>query len=48
MKQSLLLYLFILALVFNVFTYSYYSGQVAFEKERFDKLTKKHKPKKPK
>lgn len=41
MKQSLLLYLFILALVFNVFTYSYYSGQVAFEKERFDKLTKK-------
>ncbi|MSP84280.1 MAG: hypothetical protein EXR18_00425 [Flavobacteriaceae bacterium] len=43
MKQSLLLYLFILALVFNVFTYSYYSKEVAFQKEQLDKLTKKNK-----
>ena len=41
MKQSLLLYLFILALVFNVFTYAYYSKEVAFQKEQLDKLTKK-------
>ncbi len=41
MKQSFLLYLFILALVFNVFTYAYYSKEVAFQKEQLDKLTKK-------
>jgi len=41
MKQSLLLYLFILAMVFNVFTYAYYSKEVTFQKEQLDKLTKK-------
>jgi hypothetical protein len=41
MKQSFLLYLFILALVFNVFTYAYFSKEVAFQKEQLDKLTKK-------
>ena len=43
MKQSLLLYLFILALVFNVFTYAYYSKEVAFQKEQLEKLNKKSK-----
>lgn len=43
MKQSLLLYLFILALVFNVFTYAYYSKEVAFQKEQLNKLIKKSK-----
>ena len=45
MKQSFLLYLFILALVFNVFTYAYYSKEVAFQKEQLDKLTKKYQEK---
>ena len=43
MRQSLLLYLFILALIFNVFTYAYYSKEVAFNKEQLEKLTKKSK-----
>ena len=43
MKQSLLLYLFILALVFNVFTYAYYSKEVAFQKGQLEKLAKKSK-----
>lgn len=43
MRQSLLLYLFILALIFNVFTYAYYSKEVAFQKEQLEKLTKKSK-----
>ena len=41
MKQSLLLYLFILALVFNIFTYAYYSKQVNFQNTQTDKLTKR-------
>jgi hypothetical protein len=41
MKKSLLLYLFILALLFNVFTYMYYSKEVTFEKSRYDKMSKK-------
>jgi hypothetical protein len=41
MKHSLLLYLFILALVFNVFTYAYYSKQVDFQNSHIEKLTKK-------
>lgn len=41
MKKSLLLYSFILALVFNVFTYSYYSREIAFKNEQFDILKKK-------
>jgi hypothetical protein len=48
MKQSLLLYLFILALVFNVFTYAYYSKEVAFQKKQLDKLTKKSQEKEAK
>lgn len=43
MRQSLLLYLFILALIFNVFTYAYYSKEVVFQKEQLEKLTKKSK-----
>ncbi len=35
MKKSLFLYLFILALVFNVFTYMYYSKQMDFDQKQF-------------
>lgn len=38
MKKSLLLYLFILALLFNIYTYMYYSKQIKFEKESYTKL----------
>jgi hypothetical protein len=41
MKKSILLYLFILALLFNLFTYMYYSKQVKFEKESYQKLDTK-------
>jgi len=41
MKQSLLLYLFILAFVFNIFTYAYYSKQVEFQNTQIEKLTEK-------
>jgi hypothetical protein len=41
MKKSLMLYLFILAILMNVFTYMFYSKQVKFEKERYEKTTKK-------
>ncbi|MEN2412770.1 hypothetical protein [Flavobacterium mesophilum] len=41
MKKSLMLYLFLLAILMNVFTYTFYSGEVKFEKERYDKTTKK-------
>ncbi len=41
MKKSLMLYLFILAILMNVFTYSFYSGEVKFGQERYDKTTKK-------
>lgn len=34
MKKSLLLYLFILVLLLNVFTYMYFSKQLAFEQEK--------------
>lgn len=43
MKKSLLLYLFILAVLLNVFTYMYYSKEAAFEKNRYEKLNKKMK-----
>ena len=43
MKKSLLLYLFILSLLFTVFTYAYYSKQVAFEQEKYERLNKKSK-----
>lgn len=45
MKKSLLLYLFILALLFAIFTYAYYSKQVAFEQEKYERLNKKSKEK---
>lgn len=41
MKKSLMLYLFILAILMNVFTYMFYSKEVKFEKERYEKTTKK-------
>lgn len=41
MKKSLLLYLFILAVLFNVFIYMFYSKEVAFEQKRYEKTTKK-------
>ncbi|KAF2329267.1 MAG: hypothetical protein REI96_05925 [Flavobacterium nitrogenifigens] len=41
MKKSLMLYLFILAILMNVFTYSFYSGEVKFAENRYDKTTKK-------
>lgn len=41
MKKSLLLYLFILALLMNVFTYMFFSKEVAFEQNRFKKVTTK-------
>ena len=41
MKKSLLLYLFILAILLNVFTYMFYSKEVVFEKNRYEKMNKK-------
>jgi hypothetical protein len=38
MKKSLFLYLFILSMLFTVFTYAYYSRQLAFEKDKYTKL----------
>jgi hypothetical protein len=43
MKKSLVLYLFILALLFNVFTYMYYSKQITFQKSRYEKMNNKMK-----
>ncbi|MGK4568778.1 hypothetical protein [Flavobacterium sp. 3HN19-14] len=37
MKKSILLYLFILALLFNVFTYMYYSKKADFDQAEADK-----------
>lgn len=41
MKKSLLLYLFILAILLNVFTYMFYSKEVAFEQNKYKKTTAK-------
>lgn len=41
MKKSLFLYLFVIAIVFNVFTYMYYSKQLDFEKTQGQTYTKK-------
>ena len=41
MKQSLLLYLTILAVLSSIFTYMFLSKQVAFEQNRYAKTTKK-------
>ncbi|TRX39714.1 hypothetical protein [Flavobacterium restrictum] len=39
MKRSLLLYAFILALLFNVYTYMFLSKEVKFEQDKFNKVT---------
>ena len=36
MKKSLFLYLFILAVLMNIFTYMYYSKKATFEETHFD------------
>jgi hypothetical protein len=41
MKKSFLLYAFIILVLMNVFTYSFYSSEVAFEQKRYEKTTKK-------
>lgn len=41
MKKSLLLYAFIILVLMNVFTYSFYSKEVAYEQNRYEKTTKK-------
>jgi hypothetical protein len=41
MKKSLMLYLFILAILMNIFTYMFYSKEVKFEQERYEKNTQK-------
>lgn len=41
MKNSLMLYLFILALLFNVFTFMYFSKKLDFEEKRFASKEKK-------
>jgi len=41
MKQSLFLYLTILAVLASIFTYMFLSKQVAFEQTRYEKTTKK-------
>jgi hypothetical protein len=41
MKKSLMLYLFILAILMNIFTYMFYSREVKFGEERYEKTTKK-------
>jgi hypothetical protein len=41
MKKSLLLYLFILSILMTIFTYMFLSKEVAFEQQRFQKVTTK-------
>ena len=41
MKQSLLLYGIITAVLLNIFTYMFYKGQVDFEQTKYSKLEKK-------
>nr|WP_315220882.1 hypothetical protein [uncultured Flavobacterium sp.] len=41
MKKSLMLYLFLLAILMNIFTYMFYSREVKFGQERYEKTTKK-------
>lgn len=41
MKKSFLLYAFILLVLMNVYTYMYYSSEVKFEQNRYEKVTKK-------
>ena len=42
MKKSLLLYLFILVLLLNVFTYKYFSNELIFEQNRYANAEKKY------
>jgi hypothetical protein len=41
MKKSLLLYLFILALLFNIFTFMYFTKEIDFQQNRYVKIEKK-------
>lgn len=41
MKKSLFLYLFILAVLMNIFTYAYFSKETAFEKDHAAQMNKK-------
>ena len=41
MKKSLLLYGFILAVLFNIYTYMFLNKEVKFEQEKFTKVTAK-------
>ena len=41
MKKSLMLYLFILVLLLNVFTYKYFSDEIAFEKSKSENTIKR-------
>jgi len=41
MKKSLLLYLFILALLFNLFTFMYFTKEIDFQQNRYVKIEKK-------
>lgn len=43
MKKSILLYLVVLAGLFNVFTYAWFTKDQKFEKERYESLNKKYK-----
>lgn len=43
MKKSLLLYLFIIVLLLNVFTFMYFSKELAFEKQKSAKMETKFK-----
>ena len=43
MKKSILLYLVVLAGLFNVFTYAWFTKDQKFEKERYEILNKKFK-----
>lgn len=45
MKKSLYLYLFILGLLFNIFTYAYFSKQLNFEKDKYVKMESRLKSK---
>ena len=41
MRKSLYLYLFIVAVLMNVFTYAYFTQNLSFEQKRYDKFSKK-------
>jgi hypothetical protein len=43
MKKSLFLYLFIIAILMNIFTYAYFTKQSAFEKTQLEKSGAKYK-----